>query len=50
MKISEGDGLLSSPVRTPTGGKGAYGLTAKGPVGPDSLFSQDAVLVEDNVR
>ncbi len=48
LKIGE-DGLLSSPVRTYTGGKGLFGLNSNGNAGPDSLFSQDAVVVEQNV-
>lgn len=50
MKIGVDDGLLSSPVRTRTGGNGLYGKNAKGDAGPDSLFSQDAVVVEQDVR
>jgi hypothetical protein len=48
LKISE-DGLLSSPVRISTGGLGLYGKNSGGDAGPDSLFSQDAVVVEQNV-
>jgi hypothetical protein len=48
LKISE-DGFLSSPVRISTGGEGLYGKNSGGDAGPDSLFSQDAVVVEQNV-
>lgn len=50
MTIGIDDGLLSSPVRTFTGGNGLYGKNANGDAGPDSLFSQDAVVVEQDVR
>jgi hypothetical protein len=50
LKIGIDDGLLSSPVRTWTGGNGLYGKNANGDAGPDSLFSQDAVVVEQDVR
>lgn len=50
LKIDMDDGLLSSPVRTSTGGIGLYGKNAMGNAGPDSLFSQDAVVVEQDVR
>jgi hypothetical protein len=48
LQISK-DGLLSSPVRISTGGYGLYGKESGGDAGPDSLFSQDAVVVEQNV-
>lgn len=51
------DGTLSSPVLTPTGGKGLLGLSSGpkfGPtgltVGSDGLFSQGSVVVFGNVR
>lgn len=48
LKISE-DGYLSSPNRISTGGYGLYGLDSSGNAGPDSLFSQDSLVVEQNV-
>ena len=49
IAISE-DGRLSSPTRTYTQGKGLLGLDSPTKsAGPDSLFGQDAVLVEGNV-
>lgn len=48
LKISD-DGLLSSPLRISTGGYGLYGKNSGGDAGPDSLFSQDAVVVGQNV-
>ncbi|KAG0648291.1 hypothetical protein D0Z07_5393 [Hyphodiscus hymeniophilus] len=53
LKVSVEDGSLSSPVFTPTGGKGLIGLTAQ-TTGPstvntvDALFSQDAVVVSQD--
>ena len=47
------NGTVSSPVLTPTGGKGQLGVNAgppEVPAGPDSLFSQGSVLVSGNVR
>jgi hypothetical protein len=41
VMISNKDGTLSSPVRTPTGGKGLAQLVA---------VSQDSVVVSDNVQ
>ena len=49
LKISE-DGYLSSPTRIATGGKGLYGANSGGDAGPDSLFAQDSIVVEQNVR
>jgi hypothetical protein len=45
------NGALSAPVRTSTGGKGRRALAADGitPAGPDSLFTQNSVVVGDNV-
>ena len=40
LKISQEDGTLSSPVKTPTGGKGLAGLVA---------ISQDSVVVYNDV-
>ena len=49
LKISVDNGFLSTPVRTGTGGKGLYGKDSKGDAGPDSLFSQGAIVVEQDV-
>lgn len=50
------DGILSSPVLTPTGGKGLRGVYVGPPFGPagspvntDSLFSQGSVVVSEKV-
>ena len=50
LAIGVDDGLLSSPVQTSTGGKGLIGVTNGQPNAADSLFSQDAVVVSQNVR
>lgn len=51
------DGTLSSPVLTPTGGRGLLGVSSGPPFGPagttvgsDSLFGQGSVVVSENVR
>jgi len=49
LSIGLEDGCLSSPVQTPTGGKGLIGLTNGQPNAADSLFSQGAVCVSKNV-
>lgn len=55
LKISPDDGTLSNPIRTPTGGKGLFGLTASSTGGTpaaggaDTLFTQDSVIVSQNV-
>ncbi len=56
LKISTQDGTLSDPIRIPTGGKGLQGLTASAtpgvapaPGGGDPFFSQDSVLVSEDV-
>ncbi len=55
LKISPEDGSLSNPIRTPTGGKGLFGLTASSTGGSpaaglaDTLFTQDSVVVSQNV-
>ena len=49
MKISLADGMLSSPVKTPTGGQGLLGNTANGTAGPDGLFSQNSLIVSEDV-
>jgi len=49
MKISLADGTLHSPVKTLTGGQGLPGNIANGPSVPDPLFSQNAVVVSENV-
>lgn len=50
------NGTLSSPVLTPTGGKGLLGLNVGPPFGPvgttvgsDGLFGQNSVVVSENV-
>jgi hypothetical protein len=44
------NGLLSAPVRTSTDGVGERAVGADGgPTGPDSLFTQNSVVVDDNV-
>ena len=50
------NGTLSSPVLTPTGGKGLRGVyvglpygTAGSPANTDSLFSQGSVVVSEKV-
>lgn len=48
LKISE-DGFLSSPTRISTEGKGLYGVNSGGDAGPDSLFAQDSIVVEQDV-
>jgi hypothetical protein len=54
LKIAE-DGTLSDPVRTSTGGKGLFGLTAGANGAPaaaggaDTLFTQDSVVVSNDV-
>jgi hypothetical protein len=48
LKISE-DGYLSSPTRISTGGYGLYGVDSMGNAGPDSLFAQDSLVIEQNV-
>jgi hypothetical protein len=54
LKIAE-DGTLSSPVRTSTGGKGLFALTAgtngapAAAGGADTLFTQDSVVVSGDV-
>jgi hypothetical protein len=54
LKIAE-DGTVSDPISTSTGGKGLLGLTAgaNGAAatagGADTLFSQDAVVVQQDV-
>jgi len=48
LKISE-DGYLSSPSRISTDGYGLYGVDSGGDAGPDSLFAQDSIVVEQNV-
>ena len=49
MKVGA-DGTLSDGSITPTGGKGASGITGttNQPAGPDALFSQSAIKVEGN--
>ncbi|TAQ83142.1 hypothetical protein B7494_g8532 [Chlorociboria aeruginascens] len=43
------DGRLSNPIRTSTRGVGERAIAADGgPSGPDSLFTQDSVVVGDN--
>lgn len=56
LKINLQDGTLSDPIRIPTGGKGLQGLTASAtpggapaPGGGDPFFSQDSVLVSEDV-
>ena len=56
LKINSQDGTLSDPVRTSTGGKGLQGLNAPAtagaaptPGGADSLFTQDSVVVSQDV-
>jgi hypothetical protein len=49
LKISVADGTLSSPTRTLTGGNGTVANGASGPNKSDALFSQDSVVVNDNV-
>ena len=49
LAIGVEDGLLSSPVQTPTGGKGLIGVTMGAPNKMDSLFSQGAVVVSQDV-
>ncbi|KAH8679116.1 hypothetical protein BGZ60DRAFT_482828 [Tricladium varicosporioides] len=54
LKISNENGTLSNPVRTSTRGKGMYGLAAgangvaAAPVGADTLFVQDSVVVSED--
>lgn len=54
LQIAE-DGTLSSPVRTSTGGKGLFALTAgtngapAAAGGADTLFTQDSVVVSNDV-
>ncbi|MCJ1249203.1 hypothetical protein MMC30_006426 [Trapelia coarctata] len=48
MKISLGDGTLSSPVKISTGGQGLLGNNANGPGGPDGLFGQNAIIVSED--
>ena len=48
VKVGQ-DGMLSSPTMISTGGKGLSGVTAPGQPGVGSLFSADAIVVEDNV-
>jgi len=48
LKISE-DGFLSSPTRISTGGIGLYGVDSGGDAGPDSLFAQGSIVVEQDV-
>lgn len=57
LRISADDGLLSSPTRISTGGKGLlammHPLIGNGPPilsGPDSTFSQSSIVVDGNVR
>lgn len=41
--------LLSTPVRTATGGVGEHAVGVDGgPAGPDSMFMQNSVIVGDN--
>lgn len=56
MKINVENGSLSDIVTIPTGQKGALGLnapttpgTAAAPGGKDPLFSQDSIIVADDV-
>jgi hypothetical protein len=49
LKISEEDGFLSSPTRISTGGIGLYGVNSGGEAGPDSLFAQGSIVVEQDV-
>jgi len=48
LKISD-DGFLSSPTRISTGGVGLYGVNSGGEAGPDSLFAQGSIVVEQDV-
>lgn len=57
LALSQSNGTVSLPVLTSTGGKGLLGLNvgppfgAPGsPAGPDALFSQGSVHVDQNVR
>ena len=49
LAIGLDDGCLSSPVQTSTGGKGLIGLTNGVSNMKDSLFSQGAVVVSQDV-
>ena len=49
LAIDSDDGRLSSPVQTSTGGKGLIGLTNGQSNLMDSLFSQGAVAVSQDV-
>jgi hypothetical protein len=48
LNISD-DGFLSSPTRISTEGVGLYGIDSGGDAGPDSLFSQGSIIVEQDV-
>jgi hypothetical protein len=48
LKISD-DGFLSSPTRISTGGVGLFGVNSGGEAGPDSLFAQGSIVVEQDV-